>query len=105
MHIFFDFLVMRDPMQKKRGDDLLKNLDSRIALTHYNRNLAHGVGINLIVDLLMGAREDTYDHAIIVSIDQDLATAIDFIQHRLKKTVTMISNLDDLINITHIYLY
>lgn len=84
-HIFFDFLVTTDPMQRRRWDDFLKNLDSRIACTHYNKNTAHGAGVNLIVDLLMGARENTYDHAIIISVDQDLATAINFIQHRLKK--------------------
>lgn len=105
VHIFFDFLVTTDPIQRKRWGDFLKNLDSRIALKYYNKNSAGKVGINLIVDLLVGAREDIYDHAIIVSADQDLTAAIHFIQYRLKKTVTMVSSLEDLINKTHKHLY
>lgn len=104
MHIFFDFLVATDPIQRRQWDEFLKNLDSRIACTQYNKNSAHKVEVNLIVDLLMGAREDTYDHAIVVSVDQDLATAIHFIQHRLKKTITAISSLDDLISMLQIAL-
>lgn len=105
VHIFFDFLVTTDPMQRRRWDEFLKNLDSQIACTHYNKNSAHRAGVNLIVDLLMGAREDIFDHAIIVSVDQDLAPAINFIQHRLKKTAMMISSMDDLISMIHRYLY
>ena len=53
----------------------------------YNNGVYHekGVDVKLAVDLLVGAYDDLYDVAIIVSSDTDLIPAIQKIKHLKKK--------------------
>lgn len=96
MHIFFDFLVAADPEQRKKAEEFIKNVDPRIVCTQYNKNSPRGFDVALVVDLLVGAREDAYDHAIIVSADAGLAPAIQFIRNRLRKQVSVVARLEEL---------
>ncbi|KKS39029.1 MAG: hypothetical protein UV01_C0001G0105 [Parcubacteria group bacterium GW2011_GWA2_42_14] len=49
-----------------------------------------GIDVKLATDLIVGAIDNKYDTAIIVSSDSDLIPAIDWIRHRAKKTIEYI---------------
>jgi len=46
-----------------------------------------GIDVKLATDLIVGAMDNKYDTAIIVSSDGDLIPAIDWIRHRFKKKI------------------
>ena len=73
---------------------LLKNGIKQIQLT---RTREKGIDVKLAIDLMVGAIDDKYDTAIIVSSDTDLIPAIDWIRNRCKKKVEYIGfSLEDL---------
>jgi len=46
-----------------------------------------GIDVKLATDLIVGAVDDKYDTAIVVSSDSDLIPAIDWVRHRMKKAI------------------
>ena len=64
----------------------------RLGITelHYTRNREKGIDVKLVTDLLVGAMDNKYDTAIIVSSDTDLVPAIDVTRMRLRKKVEYI---------------
>ncbi len=53
----------------------------------FTRNREKGIDVKIVTDLLIGAMDDKYDTAIIVSSDTDLIPAIDSVRYRFKKKV------------------
>jgi alpha-ribazole phosphatase/probable phosphoglycerate mutase len=56
----------------------------------FTRMREKGIDVKLAVDLMVGAMDDRYDTAIIVSSDTDLAPAIDVVKYRFNKKVEYI---------------
>lgn len=58
-----------------------------------------GIDVKLATDLIVGAVDDKYDIAILVSSDSDLIPAIDWVRHRMKKIIEYVSfSIPDLSN-------
>jgi len=53
----------------------------------YERSREKGIDVKISVDLIMGALDNKYDTAILVSSDTDLVPALDLIRWRFKKKV------------------
>jgi uncharacterized LabA/DUF88 family protein len=68
----------------ERKDDLLKAGIKEIA---YERSREKGIDVKLAIDLLMGAVEDRYDVAVLVSSDTDLVPAIEWARSQCRKRV------------------
>lgn len=82
----------------ENADILLANGINEI---HYTRNREKGIDVKIVTDLLIGAIDDKYDTAIIVSSDTDLVPAIDSLRNRLHKKVEYIGfSITDTLN-TH----
>jgi len=65
----------------------------------FERLREKGVDVKLATDLIVGAVDNQYDTAIIVSSDSDLVPAIDWVRHRKKKKVEYIGfSIPDEIN-------
>lgn len=64
----------------------------------FDRTREKGIDVKLATDLIVGAVDNQYDTAIVVSSDADLVPAIDWIRYRLKKKVEYIgfSLLDEI---------
>lgn len=56
----------------------------------YQRAREKGIDVKLATDLIVGAIDNQYDTAIVVSSDTDLVPAIDWVRHRMKKKVEYI---------------
>ncbi|MDO8451837.1 MAG: NYN domain-containing protein [bacterium] len=56
----------------------------------FTRNREKGIDVKLVTDLFIGAIDNKYDTAIIVSSDTDLVPAIDSVRYRLKRKVEYI---------------
>lgn len=81
---------------KRRTEEIL--IDSRV-VDHKNllklginkikieRLREKGIDVKLATDLIVGAVDDKYDIAIVVSSDSDLIPAIDWVRHRMKKII------------------
>lgn len=54
------------------------------------RNREKGIDVKIVTDLFIGAMDDRYDTAVIVSSDTDLVPAIDSIRHRFNKKIEYI---------------
>lgn len=57
---------------------------------HTERMREKGIDVKIATDLLVGAFDNKYDIAIVVSSDSDLIPAIDWIRNRMKKKVEYI---------------
>lgn len=57
---------------------------------HTERMREKGIDVKIATDLLVGAFDDKYDTAIVVSSDSDLVPAIDWVRNRKKKRVEYI---------------
>src|SRR3989344_5983947 len=57
---------------------------------HTERMREKGIDVKIATDLLVGAFDDKYDTAIVVSSDADLVPAIDWVRNRKKKKVEYI---------------
>lgn|SRR3989338_291731 len=65
-----------------------KNLQKfGIQKIQFERFREKGIDVKLATDLIVGAVDDQYDTAIVVSSDSDLIPAIDWVRHRKKKKV------------------
>ena len=68
----------------------------------FQRLREKGIDVKLATDLIVGAVDDKYDVAIVVSSDSDLVPAIDWIRQRKKKQVEYIGfSIPDEINPLH----
>ena len=66
---------------------------------HTERMREKGIDVKIATDLLVGAFDDKYDTAIVVSSDADLVPAIDWIRNRKKKNVEYIGfSIPDAVN-------
>ncbi len=57
---------------------------------HTERMREKGIDVKIAIDLLVGAFDNKYDTAIIVSSDSDLVLAIDWVRNRMKKKIEYI---------------
>lgn len=53
----------------------------------FERTREKGIDVKFATDLIVGAFDEQYDTAIVVSSDSDLIPAIDWVRHRTKKTI------------------
>ena len=67
-----------------------KLLKLGIKKIEFERLREKGIDVKLATDLIVGAIDNQYDTAIIVSSDSDLIPAIDWVRHRNKKKVEYI---------------
>ncbi len=74
----------------KRVEGYEKMRESGIQEIRFTRQREKGIDVKIVTDLFIGAMDDKYDTAIIVSSDTDLVPAIDSIRHRLKRKVEYI---------------
>ncbi|MGV8085987.1 MAG: NYN domain-containing protein [Candidatus Bilamarchaeum sp.] len=56
----------------------------------YGRTREKGIDVKLATDLIVGAVDNQYDTAIVISSDTDLVPAIDWVRNRMKKSVEYI---------------
>lgn len=73
-----------------RVDEFKKIRGLGIREIKYKKNREKGIDVKIVTDLFMGALDNKYDTAIIVSSDTDLVPAIDCLRNRLKKKVEYI---------------
>lgn len=62
-------------------------LSKGIAEIKYTRLREKGIDVKLATDLIVGAVDDQYDTAIVVSSDNDLVPAIDWVRYKRSKKV------------------
>jgi len=74
----------------KRVEDCEKLRRLGIHEIRFIRNREKGIDVKLVTDLFIGAIDNQYDTAIIVSSDTDLVPAIDSLRHRLRKKIEYI---------------
>lgn len=67
-----------------------KLLDCGINEIEYIRSREKGIDVKLAIDLIIGAVDNKYDTAIIISSDSDLIPAIDWVRKRIKKKIEYI---------------
>ncbi len=92
------WVVKTSPLKKRieelkidgRVIDSEKMLKLKIDKIKYQRLREKGIDVKLATDLIVGAVDDKYDIAIIVSSDMDLIPAIDWVRLRMKKEVEYI---------------
>lgn len=65
-------------------------LNKGIKQIEFVKTREKGIDVKLAVDLVVGAVDDQYDTAIIVSSDGDLIPAVDWVRRRQRKTVEYI---------------
>ena len=58
-----------------------------ITEVRFTRNREKGIDVKIVTDLFIGAFDNKYDTAIVVSSDTDLVPAIDSIRNRFRKKV------------------
>ncbi|OGH64319.1 MAG: hypothetical protein A2821_04115 [Candidatus Magasanikbacteria bacterium RIFCSPHIGHO2_01_FULL_41_23] len=95
---------LRTRLEKIVIDERVKNYSELhkkgIYQIEFERTREKGIDVKLATDLIVGAIDNQYDTAIVVSSDADLVPAIDWIRHRQKKKVEYIgfSILDQIRN-------
>ena len=70
--------------------DYKKLLEKGIRKIQHEKLREKGIDVKLATDLIVGAIDNKYDTAVIVSSDTDLVPAIDWIRNRMKKKVEYI---------------
>lgn len=65
-------------------------LNKGIAYIEYQRFREKGIDVKIATDLMIGAVDNQYDTAVLVSSDSDLIPAIDLVRKRYKKRVEYI---------------
>lgn len=82
---------LRTRLEKIMIDERVKGFQELrkkgVHLIEFERTREKGIDVKLATDLIVGAVDDQYDMAIVVSSDADLVPAIDWIRHRYKKKV------------------
>lgn len=62
-------------------------LEMGIKEIRYERSREKGIDVKLAIDLIIGAIDNKYDSAILISSDTDLVPAIDLVRRRFKKKI------------------
>ncbi len=70
--------------------DYNKLLHLGIEKIQYEKFREKGIDVKLATDLIVGAIDNKYDIAIVVSSDTDIIPAIDWVRHRIKKSIEYI---------------
>jgi len=65
-------------------------LSKGITCIEINRKREKGIDVKLATDMIIGAMDDKYDTAILISSDTDLIPAIDIVVKRFKKKIEYI---------------
>jgi hypothetical protein len=65
-------------------------LQKGIEKIQYERLREKGIDVKLATDLIVGAIDDKYDAAVVVSSDADIVPAIDWVRNRKHKKVEYI---------------
>lgn len=65
-------------------------LEKGISKIEFERLREKGIDVKIATDLIVGAVDNQYDVAIIVSSDSDLVPAIDWVRYRMKKKIEYI---------------
>lgn len=78
---------MEEIVIDQRVEDYKKLRSLGINSIKIERLREKGIDVKLATDLIVGAIDNKYDTAIIVSSDGDLIPAIDWIRHRFKKKI------------------
>ncbi|HNX10813.1 MAG TPA: NYN domain-containing protein [bacterium] len=85
---------LRDRLEKliidERTVDCEKILKKGIHCIEFNRQREKGIDVKIATDLIIGAMDDKYDTAVLVSSDTDLIPAIDIVIKRFKKKIEYI---------------
>ncbi len=85
---------LRNRLERIVIDDRTVNcqniLAKGITCIEINRKREKGIDVKLATDLIIGAMDDRYDTAILISSDTDLVPAIDIVTRRFKKKVEYI---------------
>jgi len=71
----------------QRVEDYQKLQSMGIRSIKFERMREKGIDVKLATDIMMGAVDDQYDTAILISSDADLIPAIDWVRGRFKKKV------------------
>jgi len=74
-----------------RVDGYQKLLKLGIKEIKYERSREKGIDVKLASDLLIGALDDKFDIAIVVSSDSDLTPAFDIVRKRFNKKIEYVS--------------
>lgn len=74
----------------KRVSNYENILKSGIKEIIYTRSKEKGIDVKIAVDLIMGALDNKYETAILVSSDTDLIPALDLVRFRFKKKIEYI---------------
>jgi len=74
----------------ERTIDYKNILGKGITCIEINRKREKGIDVKLAVDMIIGAMDDKYDSAILISSDTDLIPAIDIVTRRFKKKIEYI---------------
>jgi len=85
---------LRTRTEKIKVDDRMRDyqkiLKTGVTEIAYERSREKGIDVKLATDLIVGAVDDKYDTAIVVSSDTDLVPAVDWVRSRMKKKVEYI---------------
>jgi uncharacterized LabA/DUF88 family protein len=87
---------LRKRLEEIKVDDRVVNhkklLQNGIEKIQYERLREKGIDVKLATDLIVGAVDDKYDVAIIVSSDADIIPAIDWVRNRGHKKIEYIGS-------------
>jgi len=85
---------LRTRVERIKIDKRVENFEKINALgineIVFSRSREKGIDVKIAVDLIVGAIDNKYDAAIIVSFDTDLVPAIDWVRNRQNKKVEYI---------------
>lgn len=70
-------------------------LQKGITAIEYERFREKGIDVKLATDLIVGAVDNRYDTAVIVSSDSDLIPAIDWVRFRMKRRIEYVGFSDN----------
>ncbi|RPI14975.1 MAG: NYN domain-containing protein [Ignavibacteriae bacterium] len=73
-----------------RVSDYTQILQKGITSFTYHRSREKGIDVKLATDLIVGALDDKFDAAIVVSSDTDLIPALDIVRHKFGKHIEYI---------------
>lgn len=65
-------------------------LKKGIRAVEFQRTREKGIDVKIATDLIVGAVDDQYDTAVVVSSDTDLIPALDWVRHRKQKRIEYI---------------
>jgi len=85
---------LRTRLEKIKVDDRMDKFEALNILgikeICYKRKREKGIDVMIAMDMLIGAIENSYDTAILISSDTDILPVVDYIQNSLKKKVEYI---------------